>query len=98
MAANLGKLEYAKGFGSWFSKHDKGVITAKDGTTSLKRGYVQDANTHVVSKGTSWTDKAKRSPINTALIAGGVGLGGTYAYNSFAGGGGGADSFERAPE
>lgn len=98
MSMGVGALKPAKGFTALFSKHEKGVITAKNGEKLLKKGYVQDAD-GVVSKGTGIQNKIARNPINTALIGTGVAVGGSMAYGAYQNGAaGGGDSFQSGAE
>ncbi|MCE3236796.1 MAG: hypothetical protein K0Q50_2987 [Vampirovibrio sp.] len=95
MALSAGtKLNPAKGFMAYFRKHNNGVITAKNGEQSLKPGWVQNADTGVVSQGTKFMDKVRRNPINTTIIAGGGLAAGSMAYGAFQNPAPGGDSFQ----
>lgn len=98
MATNLGALKPVTGFTKYFKKHESGVHTNSKGEKQLMPGWSQDATTGAVSESKGALNWARRNPVKTGLIGGGVGIGGAYAYNSYTGGGGGADSFQRGAE
>ncbi len=95
MAANISMLNKAKGFSAFFKGNKDGVITAKDGTKLLAKGWQQDAKTGEIAKASGIMNKMARNPVKSGLIIGGGGLGLAYGYNSFAGGSypSGGDSF-----
>jgi hypothetical protein len=108
MAANLnalGILKKAEGFGAYLKSNKNGVITtkAKDGaeTHLLAKGWQQDEKTGEITKASGILNKMKRNPVKSGLIIGGAGMGLTYGYNAYTGGGSypsGGDSFTPSGE